>query len=1347
MPRVVPEGRPGVGPSKRVRSSDRTQSADGPTEESSSETSVFAAAHVARESRVCDPERFSAAAALKKPPDLRDVMTLCNLLESELPARGGHSDEEFSWSTGAYVHGGVHGSRQHVHQFPVTSAFLAKVFKELHPRLPFTTLVLTRDVKTSLHLDANNALGYDNGLVKVSPFRGGGLWVRTKEGTVPCPGDPSLLGCIVDFTHSVLTFDPHCKHLTLPWSQGPRVVLIGFVVKAPEAIPSKDADLLVRMGFNLPCQDTVTSLSQSGPSAGSFGLQPKPTYSVRASPRGAPLFIQLCAGSGLLSATLKNHAVESLAVDFHGNKARPYVHIVGLDLTLPASWEYLGTVLRTRHVVHVHASPPTGTTKPSRAQPVLRNSSHPWGTPQLDSASLGRLQSANRIFIQLAEFLECARELKVPFSVEHPQSSWLWKLPPFAALLKNLSSVSLFRKAAAGRPQSLQLAVSGRDLSSLAVADRSRAVDLKTFCEAFAASLSGQLVASGLGPSPLSSGFPRVSPATAPGLHEVRAGAQLQPKSSKLPPLVPEFAYTQRLTSPALPPLDDKRQLTMSWMGVPKHARLLRSSEVEAGSSAASQVQKAESSSADSQVQKAESSSDPSLLQSKAESSGDSALLQPLQMQKPQRQVQRPQSPTVQRTHELVFGVYREPVQFVYQALSLQHPFDAARSLPDSLARVLFNTLTKGPLSIMRSRLLLLKKWNDWAKELQSAEASLHASLHPSVRAVLQGKKLLLLDRIAKSLEWPDKHLHRDLCAGFKLSGVPDPTGVFEADHKPALASEEQFWDAAEVLKGQLWSRVRDQPPQEYDDALSEITTGETCVPGGKGWLDGPFSYSQLQERFSGQWMPCRRFAVWQNKWRPIDDLSESGLNATFGCHEKIPLRALDEVVWVCTRIMQAATSRGDVTMQLSSGHTLRGRLHDYWKDKEKIRPVTTTFDLKSAYKQLPLSPAEQCKAIVTIKHPGQSEPAGYVCHTLPFGACSSVLHFNRVSALLRRVMLEMDILSSLYYDDYPVVSPAYLGKSTEASFTSVMRLLGFKIADDKDKPFSVRSETLGVIVDTSDANLERVLVSNKPSRSQAISQAIEQILQERRAIPRELPSLFGRLQFAEAQILGRMGRLALHDLRNLERSPAAQVNLTTQHLEALMLLKDRIVCGAPRSVSATQASKPIVVFTDGCFEPGSDVSAGVGGVLFCPTSFESVQVRAFGAVVPSVLLDTWYAKGKRHLIGQVEMYAVLLARSCWADVLDGSRVIFFVDHSGVLAACISGSSKEDSWRKLLCALERADAHPALQWFSRVPSQLNISDGPSRGRWRELLLSFPECKVDDPTCPLTGVRLMRFSEP
>ena len=115
----------------------------------------------------------------------------------------------------------------------------------------------------------------------------------------------------------------------------------------------------------------------------------------------------------------------------------------------------------------------------------------------------------------------------------------------------------------------------------------------------------------------------------------------------------------------------------------------------------------------------------------------------------------------------------------------------------------------------------------------------------------------------------------------------------------------------------------------------------------------------------------------------------------------------------------------------------------------------------------------------------------------------------------------------------------------------------------------------------------------------------------------------------------------------NLERSPAAQVSLTSQHLEALMLRKDRLLSGPPRSVSATRASKPSVTFTDGCFEPGSDVPAGVGGVMFCPTPFGRVQVRALGTVVPAPLLDAWHVKGKRHLIGQVEMYANVCSSSC----------------------------------------------------------------------------------------------------
>lgn len=77
------------------------------------------------------------------------------------------------------------------------------------------------------------------------------------------------------------------------------------------------------------------------------------------------------------------------------------------------------------------------------------------------------------------------------------------------------------------------------------------------------------------------------------------------------------------------------------------------------------------------------------------------------------------------------------------------------------------------------------------------------------------------------------------------------------------------------------------------------------------------------------------------------------------------------------------------------------------------------------------------CRAVQSHcddKAPGPTRACGLRVHTLPFGACVSVLRSTRVSALLRRVMLGMCILPSLCCDACPVMMPAYLGKNTEAS-------------------------------------------------------------------------------------------------------------------------------------------------------------------------------------------------------------------------------------------------------------------------------------------------------------------------
>ena len=157
-----------------------------------------------------------------------------------------------------------------------------------------------------------------------------------------------------------------------------------------------------------------------------------------------------------------------------------------------------------------------------------------------------------------------------------------------------------------------------------------------------------------------------------------------------------------------------------------------------------------------------------------------------------------------------------------------------------------------------------------------------------------------------------------------------------------------------------------------------------------------------------------------------------------------------------------------------------------------------------------------------------------------------------------------------------------------------------------------------------------------------------------------------------------------------------------------------------------------IVVYTDGACEPGAlRQLCTVGGVLYSRLRGVT-SVRYFGAKVPDALVDRWASQGKRHLIGLVEMYALVLARFTWKEYLDFQRVLFFLDHSGVLASAIKCTSRDELWRELLLQLETADRGSCIAWFARVPSFSNASDPPSRGCW-----NFPMCNLavrDYPQC-------------
>ena len=139
-----------------------------------------------------------------------------------------------------------------------------------------------------------------------------------------------------------------------------------------------------------------------------------------------------------------------------------------------------------------------------------------------------------------------------------------------------------------------------------------------------------------------------------------------------------------------------------------------------------------------------------------------------------------------------------------------------------------------------------------------------------------------------------------------------------------------------------------------------------------------------------------------------------------------------------------------------------------------------------------------------------------------------------------------------------------------------------------------------------------------KESRVIEMAAALDKIIGERKVETSTLPSIFGRLQFMESQLLGRAGKLALADIRRLEQSAKSIVNLDEEQVAVFDLLRQRIV-SPPRTIPTSRSETPVLIFTDGsCEEVDGELVGAVGAVIFGSESWGSV--RAFGSPCPKIL-------------------------------------------------------------------------------------------------------------------------------
>ena len=139
----------------------------------------------------------------------------------------------------------------------------------------------------------------------------------------------------------------------------------------------------------------------------------------------------------------------------------------------------------------------------------------------------------------------------------------------------------------------------------------------------------------------------------------------------------------------------------------------------------------------------------------------------------------------------------------------------------------------------------------------------------------------------------------------------------------------------------------------------------------------------------------------------------------------------------------------------------------------------------------------------------------------------------------------------------------------------------------------------------------------------------------------------------------------------------------------------------------------PILIFTDGAFEPSATDVSTIGGVILCVSTgrYEYFSGKLSAEATARLL------EHSSNPIAEIEAIGAMVALLLWRDVVVDRAVLAFNDNEAVKAAMIAGTSSSPRVAWVLEVTLRLEiATRSLLWWERVASDSNIADAPSRGR-------------------------------
>ena len=637
---------------------------------------------------------------------------------------------------------------------------------------------------------------------------------------------------------------------------------------------------------------------------------------------------------------------------------------------------------------------------------------------------------------------------------------------------------------------------------------------------------------------------------------------------------------------------------------------------------------------------------------------------------------------------EVAFGLHWTHEAFIQKACSAGHPMLKTSGIPKELVEAVSMNVEWNSVQMCSYRIAWCRRWVVRAKELETEEKANALLRHPKVAEVTCEKRILLTREMLEEIAYEDTDALKLLHEGATLAGEIEPSKAFQSQFKPCLATMEQLQANADKRNALVLRMTTSSGDESMDLQLLE----ETCNELQRGWAEGPF---QLHELEPGATI-SRRFPLTQGeKTRLIDDFSVSGVNDSCIMHNKLDLHMIDTF---CAMIKMYFNKR----IQQRSSCSL----------------VCKTYDLKSAYRQVPIRPSHYKFAYFSIFNCKTGRAEIYRLKTMPFGATHSVFCFLRLSRMLFAIATKgLYLLSTNFYDDFILAAQVDLQQSARCSMELLFRLTGWLYAEEGKKAtqFSQFCKALGVEFDFSRSEQGILHVCNTQARRDELVKQISDAVAKGCLGKHETLVLRGRLGFADSFLHGRLGKLVLKKL--VDHAYGKSSRMEPDLVVALKAMVDRLQLAGPRRVTSGNA-KQWCIFTDASFEQ-SVGTGGIGGVLV--DSASKVQ-QWFGIYLDEHVCKLFGSDDKGTIIYELELLAAVLATSLWCADCSDDMHVHFGDNDSVRFSLVRACASGDVAQRLMQYNLQLEAKSGTRlWFARVSTECDISDYPSRQQSHPLL--------------------------